>query len=62
MVLYYLAGQLINTDVARQPAIKRAGTHVFERVQEPECHDFTRPQSDVGMFGDVVQVRIDPTE
>jgi len=50
------------TIVSRQPAIEGAVAHAFERMQEPERHDLTRPQGRVGMFGNVLHVRIDLTE
>jgi len=37
-----------------EPAIERTVSHPFERMQEPESHDFIRPQGGVGMFGNVL--------
>jgi hypothetical protein len=54
-----LTGELPSTS---QPPIKRTIADAFERMQEPKRYDFTRPQGGVGMFGDVVQVRIDLTK
>ena len=43
------------TIVACEPPIKRPVAHPFERMEESKRHDLTRPQSRVGMFGNVVQ-------
>jgi hypothetical protein len=47
---------------ARQPPIERPMSYAFERMQEPEGHDFTRPQGRMGMFGDTGEMVIHLTE
>src|SRR5213594_64413 len=44
--------------VSGQPPIKRTVADAFERMQEPQRHDFTRPQGGVGMFGDTWEMVI----
>jgi hypothetical protein len=48
--------------VPHQPAIKRAIAHAFQRMEEPQGHDFTGPQGGMRMLRDVLYVRIDLTE
>src|SRR5712691_11462963 len=44
--------------VSCQPPIKRTVADAFERMQEPQGDEFTRPQGGVGMFGNTWEMVI----
>src|SRR5215470_3623146 len=48
--------------VAGQPAIKRAVTATFERVEQSQGDDLTGPEVGLGVFGDSAQLLIDLVE
>src|SRR2546430_5221273 len=48
--------------VARQPPIKRAVAHAFERMQQPQGDHLTGPEVGLGVFGDSAQLLIDLVE
>src|SRR6266478_264666 len=50
------------TIVARQPPIKRAVAHAFERMQQPQGDDLAGPEVGLRMFGDGWEMVIDLAE
>src|SRR6266853_338623 len=48
--------------VARQPPIKRAVAHAFERMQQPQGDDLAGPEVGLRMFGDGWEMVIDLAE
>jgi hypothetical protein len=48
--------------VARQPVLERAVATALEGMQNPQGHNFTRPQGGVGMFEEAWEMVIDLAE
>jgi hypothetical protein len=48
--------------IARQPPIERPIAPAFERMQQPQGHHLTGPETGLGMFGEACQTVIDLAE